>query len=125
MPIFPAVDVDASNMGGVLTWKFSQGGYSSITKKHAFSKDGVCEALAVSWITKSLHGGLKAALTTGDSIDSTKIALVAQRYASIYRFKFKNGEEGRFHKSREMLVESQNYLKSQGFGYVGRELWCA
>ncbi|WP_444944001.1 YopT-type cysteine protease domain-containing protein [Microbulbifer sp. ZKSA006] len=120
MPIFPAVDVDASNMGGVLTWKFSQADYSKVTKKHPHTKSGICEALSVSWISKSLQSGLQSALTTGDSIDSTKIAIVAQRYASMYRYKFPNGQEGREHKPHEMVTESEKYLKTQGFQFIGR-----
>ncbi|MCO1333495.1 YopT-type cysteine protease domain-containing protein [Microbulbifer sp. OS29] len=112
-------DVGASRMGGQLTWNFSQGSYKSIIKKHPHTKGGICEALSVSWISKALQSGLRDALSTGDNIDDTKIAVVAQRFASMYRFKFQNGTEGRSSTSFEMIKETKQYLESQGFHNVG------
>ncbi|WP_444931424.1 YopT-type cysteine protease domain-containing protein [Microbulbifer sp. SSSA002] len=112
-------DSGASGMGGQLTWGFKQGSYSKVTKKHPYSKDGICEALSVSWITKALQSGLRDALSTGGNIDETKIATVAQRFASMYRFKYKNGTEGRFSTSYEMMAETKKYLASQGFLSLG------
>ncbi|WP_444941644.1 YopT-type cysteine protease domain-containing protein [Microbulbifer sp. ZKSA004] len=111
-------DDGASNFGGQKTWKFSQGNYSKILKKHPNSKDGICEALAVSWISKGLQSGLQDALSTGGDIDKTKVAVVAQRFASMYRFKFKDGSEGDPMKSYQMIQESQKYLESQGFKHI-------
>ncbi|AWF81819.1 hypothetical protein BTJ40_13840 [Microbulbifer sp. A4B17] len=120
MPSLPKRDASASNMGGQLIWKFSQGDYSKITKKHPHTKGGICEALSVSWVSKALQSGLKAALTTNGDIDKTKIAVVAQRFASMYRFKFANGTEGRPSTSYEMIEETKQYLESQGFRNVGQ-----
>ncbi|WNZ54714.1 YopT-type cysteine protease domain-containing protein [Microbulbifer sp. MKSA007] len=120
MPSLLNSDASASNYGGQLTWKFSQGSYSKITKKHPHTKGGICEALSVSWVSKALQSGLQDALTTGGSIDDTKIAVVAQRFASMYRFKFANGTEGRPSTSFEMIKETKQYLESQGFRNIGQ-----
>ncbi|QFT56321.1 YopT-type cysteine protease domain-containing protein [Microbulbifer sp. THAF38] len=111
-------DSGASQFGGQQTWKFSQGDYGKITKKHPHTKGGICEALAVSWISKALQSGLQDALSTGGSIDSTKMAVVAQRFASMYRFKFMNGTEGRPSNAHEMMRETTQYLVSQGFEHL-------
>ncbi|WNZ58479.1 YopT-type cysteine protease domain-containing protein [Microbulbifer sp. CNSA002] len=111
-------DAGASNFGGQKTWSFNQGNYNSMLKKHPNSKGGICEALAVSWISKGLQSGLQDALSTGGDVDKTKVAVVAQRFASMYRFKFKDGTEGDPLKGFQMIKESQKYLESQGFKHI-------